>query len=870
MAYEHRIIEPKWQARWRESGLHRTTFDPKRPKFYALDMFPYPSGSGLHVGHCEGYTATDIITRWKRMQGFNVLHPMGWDAFGLPAENYAIKTGIHPRTTTEKAIANFRRQIDSIGFAYDWEREVNTTDPAYMKWTQWIFLQLYKQGLAYEGTVPINWCPSCKTGLANEEVTQGRCERCGTGVERKDMRQWLMRITRYAERLLEDLSLVDWPESTLAMQRNWIGRSEGAEAVFRLADPDDKAGWPGAEEVKVFTTRPDTLYGATYMVLSPEHPLVERITTGGQREAVRAYQSAARKKSDLERTDLSKEKTGAFTGAFALNPVNGEKTPVWIADYVLATYGTGAIMAVPAHDQRDYEFATKFGLPIKEVVRPADGSTPESGKAFCDEGINVNSGMIDGLHTVEAKKKICAYLEAKNLGRATISYRLRDWVFSRQRYWGEPIPIVHCHTHGTVPVPESELPVKLPEVERYEPTGTGESPLAGIKAWVETKCPSCGGPAWRETNTMPQWAGSCWYYLRYLDARNDAAAWSPEVEKQWQPVDLYVGGAEHAVLHLLYARFWHKVLFDLGFVSTPEPFKKLRHQGTVLAFSYQDGLGRYHEPSEVELRGDDGFLKATGEKVKVSVDKMAKTKLNGINPDDVVAQYGADVLRLYEMFMGEFELPKPWDPRAIEGCARFLKRVWRLVEEWAADKADDLVGNPERVPNPSHATAAAGEAGLRQRDPDPHLRLRHKTIKKVTGDLDRMAFNTAIAAMMEYVNELVGKGATRDDLIALVKLVGPFAPHVGDEAWEKLGEKGFLIQAQWPTFDPALTIDAVVTLAIQVNGKMRGSVDVARDAAEDEVRKQALAVPNVAKHLEGKVVRKVIVVPGRIVNIVVG
>ena len=867
MAYEHRIIEPKWQARWRESGLHRTTFDPKRPKFYALDMFPYPSGSGLHVGHCEGYTATDIITRWKRMQGFNVLHPMGWDAFGLPAENYAIKTGIHPRITTEKAIANFRRQIDSIGFAYDWEREVNTTDPAYMKWTQWIFLQLYKQGLAYEGTVPINWCPSCKTGLANEEVTQGRCERCGTGVERKDMRQWLMRITRYAERLLEDLSLVDWPESTLAMQRNWIGRSEGAEAIFRLTD---KEGWPGSEEIKVFTTRPDTLYGATYMVLSPEHPLVERITTRGQREAVRVYQSAARKKSDLERTDLSKEKTGAFTGAFALNPVNGEKTPVWIADYVLATYGTGAIMAVPAHDQRDYEFATKFGLPIKQVVRPADGSTPESGKAFCDEGINVNSGMIDGLYTVEAKKKICAYLEAKNLGRASVSYRLRDWVFSRQRYWGEPIPIVHCHTHGTVPVPESELPVRLPEVERYEPTGTGESPLAGIKAWVETKCPTCGGPAWRETNTMPQWAGSCWYYLRYLDPRNDQAAWSPEVEMQWQPVDLYVGGAEHAVLHLLYARCWHKVLFDLGFVSTPEPFKKLRHQGTVLAFSYQDGLGRYHEPSEVELRGEDGFLKATGEKLKVSVDKMAKTKLNGINPDDVVAQYGADVLRLYEMFMGEFELPKPWDPRAIEGCARFLKRAWRLVEEWSADKADDLVGNPERVPNPSHATAAAGEAGLRQRDPDPHLRLRHKTIKKVSGDLEKMAFNTAIAAMMEYVNELVGKGATRDDLVVLIKLVGPFAPHVGDEAWEKLGEKGFLIQAQWPTFDPALTIDAVVTLAIQVNGKMRGSVDVARDAAEDEVRKQALAVPNVAKHLEGKNVRKVIVVPGRIVNIVVG
>ena len=527
-------------------------------------MFPYPSGAGLHVGHCEGYTATDIITRWKRMQGFNVLHPMGWDAFGLPAENYAIKTGIHPRVTTEKAIANFRRQIDSVGFAYDWEREVNTTDPAYVKWTQWIFLQLYKQGLAYEGTVPINWCPSCKTGLANEEVAQGRCDRCGTGVERKDMRQWLLRITRYADRLLSDLALVDWPESTLAMQRNWIGRSDGAEVIFRVADGN---GWSGSEEIKVFTTRPDTLYGATYVVLGPEHPLVDRITTPEQRDVVRAYQMAARKKSDLERTDLSKEKTGAFTGAYAHNPVSGERTPIWIADYVLATYGTGAIMAVPAHDQRDFDFATKFGLPIKEVVRPVGGAAPEAGKAFCDEGVNVNSGMLDGLPTAEAKKRINAYLEAKNLGRATVSYRLRDWVFSRQRYWGEPIPIVHCQTHGVVPVPEADLPVTLPEVERYEPTGTGESPLAGIASWVRTKCPTCGGPARRETNTMPQWAGSCWYYLRYLDPRNDKAAWSPDIEKQWQPVDLYVGGAEHAVLHLLYARFWHKVLFDLGFVS---------------------------------------------------------------------------------------------------------------------------------------------------------------------------------------------------------------------------------------------------------------------------------------------------------------
>jgi leucyl-tRNA synthetase len=838
MPYDHRSVEPKWQARWRAARLHQTTFDPKRPKYYALDMFPYPSGAGLHVGHCEGYTATDIITRWKRMQGWNVLHPMGWDAFGLPAENYAIKTGIHPRVTTEKAIANFRRQIDSIGFAYDWDREVNTTDPKYVKWTQWIFLQLFKRGLAYEGTVPINWCPSCKTGLANEEVSQGGCERCGSAVERKDMRQWLLRITRYADRLLEDLAELDWPESTLAMQRNWIGRSDGAEAIFRVVAPD---GLPGSEDIKVFTTRPDTLYGAAYMVLSPEHALVDVLTTPAQQAAVRAYQVAARRKSDLERTDLAKEKTGAFTGAFAINPVNREKIPVWIADYVLSTYGTGAIMAVPAHDQRDYEFASKFNLPIRPVVRPADGRAPESGRAFCEDGIAVNSGDLDGLPTAEAKAKVTGQLEVRGLGRAMVSYRLRDWVFSRQRYWGEPIPIVHCPTHGTVPVPESALPVTLPEVERYEPTGTGESPLAGIESWVKTTCPTCGGPARRETNTMPQWAGSCWYYLRYLDPKAEHEPWSKQAEKQWQPVDLYVGGAEHAVLHLLYSRFWHKVLYDLGHVSTKEPFKKLRHQGTVLAYSYQDALGRYHDRTEIELRGDDAILKATGEKLKVAVDKMAKSKLNGINPDDVVAEYGADVLRLYEMFMGEFELPKPWDARAIEGCTRFLKRVWRLVEEFDEKK---MTG-------------------------DPHLRLRHKTIKKVSGDLDRMAFNTAVAAMMEYLNVLTSSGATREDLLTLIKLVGPFAPHLGDEAWEKLGQQGFLLQVPWPSYDEALTIDAVVTLGVQVNGKLRGDVQIARGAPEAEVREKAMAVPNVAKYLEGKTVRKVIVVAGKIVNIVV-
>jgi leucyl-tRNA synthetase len=838
MPYDHRTVEPKWQARWREARLHKTPTDPAKPKFYALDMFPYPSGAGLHVGHCEGYTATDVITRWKRMQGYRVLHPMGWDAFGLPAENYAIKHGVHPRVTTAQAIANFRRQIDSVGFAYDWEREVDTTDPAYMKWTQWIFLKLYERGLAYEGVVPINWCPSCKTGLANEEVSQGKCERCGTQVIRKDLRQWLLRITRYADRLLDDLGELDWPASTVAMQRNWIGRSEGAEVVFTTATP------VGGKEIRVFTTRPDTLYGATYMVLAPEHPLVAELTTPEQRAAVAAYQEAARTKSDLERTELAKEKTGVATGATATNPVNGQQIPIWIADYVLASYGTGAIMAVPAHDERDFAFAKKFGLPIVQVVKPADGSTPDPNEAFAGDGVAVNSGPLDGLPTPEAKRKITAALEKRGVGKGAITYRLRDWVFARQRYWGEPIPLVHCPADGVVPVPEKDLPVRLPDVESYAPTGTGESPLAAIDSFVNTTCPKCGGPAKRETNTMPQWAGSCWYYLRYLDPKNTERLVDPEIEKQWMSVDLYVGGAEHSVLHLLYARFWHKVLYDMGVVHTKEPFQKLRHQGTVLAYTYEDAMGRYHELSTVELRGDTAVLRATGEPLKVAVEKMAKSKLNGISPDDVVRDYGADVMRLYELFMGEFELPKPWDPRAIEGVNRFVKRTWRLVEEWDASKA------------PAD---------------DPHLRLRHKTIKRVTHDLERMQFNTAISALMEYLNALErAPGATREDLLTLIRLVGPYAPHLGDEAWAQLGENGFLLEAAWPKFDDALTIDETVTIGVQVDGKLRGDVQLRRDASEDEARATALAIPNVAKHLEGRVVKKFIYKPGRIVGLVTG
>ncbi|HEX3906191.1 MAG TPA: leucine--tRNA ligase [Polyangia bacterium] len=840
MPYDHSSVEPKWQARWRDAGLHKTPTDPALPKYYALDMFPYPSGAGLHVGHCEGYTATDVITRWKRMQGFRVLHPMGWDAFGLPAENYAIKHGVHPRVTTAAAIANFKRQIDAVGFAYDWTREIDTTDPAYMKWTQWIFLQLYQRGLAYEGVIPINWCPVDKTGLANEEVSQGRCERCGTAVVRKDMRQWLLRITRYADRLLEDLDGLDWPASTLAMQRNWIGRSEGAEVVFQSASP------VAGKEIRVFTTRPDTLHGATYMVLSPEHALVDVLTTPAQRAAVTAYQEEARRKSDLERTDLAKDKTGVFTGATATNPVTGQPIPIWIADYVLASYGTGAIMAVPAHDERDFAFAQRFTLPMVQVVTPASGAAPAPDVAFTDEGKAVNSGPLDGLSTAEAKRMITRDLEVRGVGKRAVSYRLRDWVFSRQRYWGEPLPLIHCPTDGVVPVPESQLPVRLPDVETYAPTGTGESPLAGIADWVATTCPKCGGPAKRETNTMPQWAGSCWYYLRYLDPKDAARAFEPTSEKEWMAVDLYVGGAEHAVLHLLYARFWHKVLFDMGLVHTKEPFQKLRHQGTVLSYSYQDSLGRYYEASEVEMRGDGPVLRATGEALTMAVEKMAKSKMNGVNPDDVIRDYGADVMRLYEMFMGEFELPKPWDARAIEGVNRFGKRVWRLCEEF------------------DETRAGATTLG------DPHLRLRHKTIKRVTADLERMQFNTVIAALMEYVNALGAGGATREDLLTLVKLVGPFAPHLGDECWERLGGQGFLLEATWPSYDDALTIDERVTVGVQVDGKLRGDVELARDASEEEARAAALAIPNVAKHLEGRVLRKLIYKPGRIIGLVTG
>ncbi|HBL17744.1 MAG: leucine--tRNA ligase [Elusimicrobia bacterium GWA2_69_24] len=830
-------IEGKWQARWEEAGLFRAPETP-RPgrKFYCLDMFPYPSADGLHVGHPEGYTATDILCRYKRMNDFDVLHPMGWDAFGLPAENYAIQTGKHPKDITERNVHNIRRQIKALGFSYDWKREIDTTDPEYYRWTQWIFLQLVKRGLAYESTIPINWCPSCKTGLANEEVYGGSCERCGTSVERRDMRQWILKITAYADRLLADLDGLDWPESTLQMQRNWIGRSEGAEVDFLVGD----------QKITVFTTRPDTLYGATYMVLAPEHPLVHRITDPSFRSRVEEYVAAARRKSDLERTELQVVKTGVPTGALAVNPVNGRKIPVWIADYVLANYGTGAIMAVPAHDQRDLDFAVKYELPVRKVVEPPAGSggDPDLFKktAYTGDGVAVNSGVIDGLSTPEAKERMNAYLAEQGLGKRAVSYRLRDWVFSRQRYWGEPIPIIHCGKCGNVPVPESELPVLLPDVLHYKPTGTGESPLAAVTSWVTTRCPTCGGKARRETNTMPQWAGSCWYYLRFLDPKNNVESWDADAEKGWMPVDCYVGGAEHAVLHLLYARFWHKVLFDLGLVSTQEPFQKLRHQGMILSSSYRDKRGIYHHYDEVVVREDGKVLLRQGsEEVDRQIEKMSKSKRNVVNPDEVLQRYGADVFRLYEMFMGPFADSKPWDMKDIMGRVRFLRRVWTLFSDPA------LLG-----------------------DGDGAAPLRNRTIKKVGTDIEDFRFNTAISALDIYLNEIqAAEKPARVDAEAFLSLLNPFAPHTTEELWERLGNKPFLSARPWPKYDESRMAEALVEIAVQINGKVRDHAQVPPGTAAEALQKAALALPRIQELTAGKRIAKVVAIPNRLVNIVV-
>jgi leucyl-tRNA synthetase len=869
MHYDPHSIEPKWQRKWEEQDLYRALdHDQTRPKYYILDMFPYPSGAGLHVGHPEGYTATDILARYKIMNGYNVLHPMGFDAFGLPAENYAITTGVHPRLSTDQNITNIRRQIKRFGFSYDWKRAVDTTDPTYYRWTQWIFLQLYARGLAYEATVPINWCPSCKTGLANEEVKGGHCDRCGNIVQRRGLRQWLLKISAYGDRLLDGLDQLDWPEPIKKMQRDWIGRSVGADVQFRLAEPKPNVD----DRIEIYTTRPDTLFGATYMVLAPEHPLVQAIVTDERRGAVESYVVTAATKSDLQRTSLEKEKTGAFTGAYAINPANGKRIPIWVADYVLMGYGTGAIMAVPAHDQRDYEFANAHGLPIVQVVEPPLGESPAHNAAWTGDGTAINSGVFDGLSSAEFKERIAAWLEEQKIGRKAVRYKLRDWVFARQRYWGEPIPIVHCASCGPVPVPESQLPLLLPDVIHFEPSGTGESPLAAISEWVNTTCPKCGQTAKRETNTMPQWAGSCWYYLRYIDSVNERAAFDPEKERYWMPVDLYVGGAEHAVLHLLYSRFWHMVLYDAGIVSTPEPFMALRNQGMILGISYrylQDEAGVPHDVSVGRFAEDRWTHKTNGrpliEKSVPTADvcwdgdvprhpkqreivlephttKMSKSRGNVVNPDEIIATYGADVMRLYEMFMGPFEVSCPWNSRDIEGVNRFLNRAWRLYsDERLADLSDDS---------------------------DALLRQRHKLIKKVTADIEQMGFNTAIAQLMTFVNELTKQERNgRRDLTALALLIAPFAPHFAEEVWQRLGQVESVFRQTWPRYDEALTRDQMVTLVIQINGKKRGSCEVAAGVAEDEALRTAKDA--VAKHLEGKqLVKEIFVARANLINLV--
>ena len=845
MAYPFKNIEPKWQNYWDKNKTFRVTEDEKFPadkRRYVLDMFPYPSGAGLHVGHPEGYTATDIYCRYLRMNGYNVLHPMGYDAFGLPAENYAIKTGTHPSITTNANIENFTRQIKALGFSYDWDRCVSTCEPDYYKWTQWIFLKLYEKGLAYEAETPINWCPSCLTGLANEEVKEGKCERCGAVVTHKTIRQWILKITEYAERLLEDLDTLDWPDSVKAMQRNWIGKSFGAEVDFEI---DGHNG----EKLTVYTTRCDTLFGATYMVVAPEHPAVKKITTAEQKDAVEKYIEEAAKKSDLQRTDLAKDKTGVFSGSYAINPVNGKKIPIWIADYVLISYGTGAIMAVPAHDDRDWEFAKKFNLPIIEVLKSeVDVQT----QAWTQDGIHVNSGFLDGLNKKDAIAKMIEFLEEKKIGKATVNYKLRDWIFSRQRYWGEPIPLVHCPCCGTVAVPESELPVKLPDVKSYQPTGTGESPLAAIDSWVNCKCPKCGKDAKRETNTMPQWGGSCWYYLRYLDPKNNNAFCSKEAENYWMPVDLYVGGAEHAVLHLLYARFWHKVLYDCGLVSTKEPFQRLINQGLITSFAFQRKNKTLVPTDEVEEKDGKYIEKATGEEVEQIIAKMSKSLKNVVNPDEMIDQYGADSVRMYEMFMGPLTVSKPWNTQGLVGINRFLEKVWAVGEK-GINETDITLKIEDKALADLRKTYA-------------------KTVKKVTEDTDTLNFNTAISQMMIFINE-----ASKFDSLpramweGFVKMLSVYAPHIGEELWEKLGHNKSIAYEPWTTFSEEYCKEDSVKIMLSVNGKVRGSFEIDADKAIDKELLEKMALENEAakKFIDGHEIVKKIIVPGKLVNIVV-
>ncbi|HDF0929455.1 TPA: leucine--tRNA ligase [Staphylococcus aureus] len=800
--YNHNQIEKKWQDYWDENKTFKTNDNLGQKKFYALDMFPYPSGAGLHVGHPEGYTATDIISRYKRMQGYNVLHPMGWDAFGLPAEQYALDTGNDPREFTKKNIQTFKRQIKELGFSYDWDREVNTTDPEYYKWTQWIFIQLYNKGLAYVDEVAVNWCPALGTVLSNEEVIDGVSERGGHPVYRKPMKQWVLKITEYADQLLADLDELDWPESLKDMQRNWIGRSEGAKVSF---DVDNTEG-----KVEVFTTRPDTIYGASFLVLSPEHALVNSITTDEYKEKVKAYQTEASKKSDLERTDLAKDKSGVFTGAYATNPLSGEKVQIWIADYVLSTYGTGAIMAVPAHDDRDYEFAKKFDLPIIEVIE--GGNVEEA--AYTGEGKHINSGELDGLENEAAITKAIQLLEQKGAGEKKVNYKLRDWLFSRQRYWGEPIPVIHWEDGTMTTVPEEELPLLLPETDEIKPSGTGESPLANIDSFVNVVDEKTGMKGRRETNTMPQWAGSCWYYLRYIDPKNENMLADPEKLKHWLPVDLYIGGVEHAVLHLLYARFWHKVLYDLAIVPTKEPFQKLFNQGMIL------GEGN---------------------------EKMSKSKGNVINPDDIVQSHGADTLRLYEMFMGPLDAAIAWSEKGLDGSRRFLDRVWRLMVNEDGTLSSKIVTTNNKSLD----------------------KVYNQTVKKVTEDFETLGFNTAISQLMVFINECYKVDEVYKPYIeGFVKMLAPIAPHIGEELWSKLGHEESITYQPWPTYDEALLVDDEVEIVVQVNGKLRAKIKIAKDTSKEEMQEIALSNDNVKASIEGKDIMKVIAVPQKLVNIV--
>ena len=804
--YRPTEIEPKWRDYWISNRLHEAKDDDPRPKYYCLDMFPYPSGSGLHVGHWRSYVLPDCWSRYKWLQGYNVLHPMGWDAFGSPAENDAIKKGIHPAIGTRNNIENFKRQLNEIGAMYDWRREVNTTDPDYYKWTQWIFVKMFKAGLAYRTYMPVNWCPSCKTGIANEDVVNGRCERCGSEVTKKELNQWMLRITKYADRLLNGLEKLDWPEKVKTMQTNWIGRSVGAEVTFKALAANGKE-----HPLVIFTTRPDTLFGATYMVMAPEHPLVQELASSERRAEVQAYVDKVRSERDIDRA-ASTEKTGVFTGAYAINPVNNEKIPIWIADYVLMGYGTGAIMAVPAHDERDYEFAKKFGLEIREVISSTHGVTKE---AYVDEGTMINSGRFSGMPSDKGRQEIVASLEAQDLGRGTVNYKLRDWVFSRQRYWGEPIPIVHCEKDGVVPVDEKDLPVRLPDVERYQPTGTGESPLAAIHDWVNVKCPKCGGPAKRETDTMPQWAGSSWYFLRYASpqAKNELIT---EKGKEWLPVDLYVGGVEHAILHLLYARFFTMFLHDIGVVDFDEPFQRLFNQGMI---TYVGKSGK--------------------------AEKMSKSKGNVVNPDELVRDFGCDSLRMYELFVGPPELDAEWSKNGIEGVYRFLKRAWHWV----------TLHNGRWTSSPSKAM----------------LTLRHMLLKNVTERLESFRMNTIVSSFMEFVNEVTGmnEAPDKETVETFLVAIAPFAPHFAEELWQRTGHQPSIFFQKWPKWDESYTTADTVTVAVQINGKLRGTINVKAESSEDLVFETASKDPAIARFLDGKQIRKKVYVKNRILNLVV-